>query len=127
MSLKRLVTTKREKLTTTEIKIKKIREDMEQRKQAITEYCNKFQEKRGAVCEKLTSIHTEIKQLKAGIQQLNGKVGREKAKAQEIYLNLRVGLEKYHENLAKMVDSCTSARESKIMELETLLSASFRS
>ncbi|KAL8177409.1 UNVERIFIED_CONTAM: hypothetical protein K2H54_004065 [Gekko kuhli] len=38
MSLKRLVTTKREKLTTTEIKIKKIREDTEQRKQAITEY-----------------------------------------------------------------------------------------
>nr|XP_056713966.1 kinetochore protein Nuf2-like [Euleptes europaea] len=127
MSLKRLVTTKREKLTTTEIKIKKIREDTEQRKQAITEYCNKFQEKRGAVCEKLTSVHTEIKQLKAAIQQLNDNIAREKSKAQEIYLNMRVGLEKYHENLAKIVDSYISAREGKILELETLLSTSFRS
>ncbi|XP_015274384.1 PREDICTED: kinetochore protein Nuf2 [Gekko japonicus] len=120
MSLKRLVTTKREKLTTTEIKTKKIREDTEQRKQAIIEYCNKFQEKRGAVCEKLTSVHTEIKQLKAAIQQLHDNVGREQSKVQEIYLNVRVGLEKYHENLAKIVDSHTSAREGKILELETL-------
>ncbi|XP_060088563.1 kinetochore protein Nuf2 [Heteronotia binoei] len=125
MSLKRLVTTKREKLTVTDIKIKKIREDMEQRKQAITEYCNQFQEKRGAVCEKLTSIHTEIKQHKAAIQQLNDSLEKEKSKAQEIYLNVRVGLEKYHENLAKIVDSCTSAREGKILELEAL-TTSFR-
>ncbi|KAL8177408.1 UNVERIFIED_CONTAM: hypothetical protein K2H54_004054 [Gekko kuhli] len=79
-----------------------------------------FQEKRGAVCEKLTSVHTEIKQLKAAIQQLHDNVGREKSKAQEIYLNVRAGLEKYHENLAKVVDSYTSAREGKILELETL-------
>ncbi|XP_048354814.1 kinetochore protein Nuf2 [Sphaerodactylus townsendi] len=123
MSLKRLVTTKREKLTITEIKIEKVREDTEQRKQAITEYCNKFQKKRGAVCEKLTSSHTEIKQLKAAIQQQYDQVALEKSKAQEIYLNMRAGLEKYHENLANIVDRYTSARESKILELQTLLSS----
>lgn len=38
MSLKRLVTVKWEKLAATEIRFKKIYEDTEQRKQAITEY-----------------------------------------------------------------------------------------
>ncbi|XP_062989347.1 kinetochore protein Nuf2 [Elgaria multicarinata webbii] len=120
MSLKRLVTVKREKLATTEFKYKKIHEDIEQRKQAITEYCDKFQEKRGAVCEKLTATHTENKRLKNAIQQLNDNVGKEKLKAQEIYLSLRVGLEKYHENLARIVDSYTSGREDKIAELARL-------
>ncbi|XP_066481603.1 kinetochore protein Nuf2 [Tiliqua scincoides] len=120
MSLKRLVTAKREKLATTEIKIKKIRGDTEQRKQAITEYCDKLQQKRGTVCEKLTTTRTEIKQLKHAIQQLNDNAEKKKSKAQEIYLSLRVGLEKYHENLAKMVDSYTSAREDKIAELKRL-------
>ncbi|XP_061440477.1 kinetochore protein Nuf2 [Rhineura floridana] len=120
MTLKRLVTVKTEKLATTEFKIQKIHEDTEQRKQAITEYCNKFQEKRGAVCEKLTATHAEIKQLKGAIQQLNDNVEKEKLKAQEIYFSLRVGLEKYHENLASIVDSYTSAREYKIAELAKL-------
>ncbi|KAJ6653879.1 hypothetical protein lerEdw1_008627 [Lerista edwardsae] len=117
MSLKRLVTAKREKIATTEIKIKKIREDTEQRKQAITEYCNTLQQKRGTVFENLTATRTEIKQLKHAIQQLTDGVEKKKSKAQEISLSLRVGLEKYHENLAKMVDTYTSAREDKIAEL----------
>ncbi|XP_063156248.1 kinetochore protein Nuf2 [Candoia aspera] len=117
MSLKRLVTVKREKLAAVEIKLKKIREDTELQKQSITKYCNKFQEKRGVVCEKLTATHTEIKWLKGAIQQLNDNVGKEKVKAQEIYLSLRSGLEKYHENLARIVDSYTSSREDKIAQL----------
>uniref|UniRef100_A0ABM5G9Q0 Kinetochore protein Nuf2-like n=1 Tax=Pogona vitticeps TaxID=103695 RepID=A0ABM5G9Q0_9SAUR len=120
MSLKRLVIVKREKLATTEIRLKKIREDIEQRKQAITECCNKFQEKRETVCEKLKTTHAEIMQLKSAIQQFNDNIGKEKSKAQEIYLSLRVGLEKYHENLARIVDSYTSARENKISELARL-------
>lgn len=43
---------------------------------------------------------------------------------QEIYLNMRVGLEKYHENIAKIVDGYRSAREGKILELETLITSS---
>ncbi|KAH0618202.1 hypothetical protein JD844_017208 [Phrynosoma platyrhinos] len=120
MSLKRMVTVKREKLTTIEIKLKKICDDTEQRKQAITEYCNKFQEKRGVVCEKLTRTHEEIMWLKGAIQQLNDNVEKEKSKAQEIYLSLRTGLEKYHENLARIVDTYTSAREDKTSELSRL-------
>lgn len=38
MSLKRLVMTKREKIGSAEIKIKKMHQDVEQRRQAITEY-----------------------------------------------------------------------------------------
>ncbi|KAF7241398.1 Kinetochore protein Nuf2 [Varanus komodoensis] len=120
MSLKRLVKVKQEKLAATELKIKKICEDMEQRKRAITEYCNTFQEKRGVVCEKLTETHTEIRRLKDCIQQLTDSIAKEKSKAQEIYLSLRGGLEKYHGNLAKIVDSCTSARETKTAELTKL-------
>ncbi|XP_058034161.1 kinetochore protein Nuf2 isoform X1 [Ahaetulla prasina] len=80
MSLKRLVTVKREKLAALEIKLKKIYENTELQKQAITECCNKFQEKRGAVCEKLTATDTEIMQLKGAIQQLSDNVEKEKVK-----------------------------------------------
>uniref|UniRef100_A0A8C6VM39 NUF2 component of NDC80 kinetochore complex n=1 Tax=Naja naja TaxID=35670 RepID=A0A8C6VM39_NAJNA len=117
MSLKRLVTVKREKLAAVEIKLKKIYENTEVQKQAITECCNKFQEKRGAVCEKLTATDTEIMQLKGAIQQLSDSIGKEKVKEKEIYLSLRVGLEKYHENLARTMNSYISSREDKIDQL----------
>ncbi|XP_053105387.1 kinetochore protein Nuf2 isoform X2 [Hemicordylus capensis] len=86
MSLKRLITAKRNKLSIAEIKMKKIHEDTEQRKQAITEYCSQFQEKRGAVCEKLTATCAEIKQFKSAIQQLNDNVAEKKSKSQVVLL-----------------------------------------
>ncbi|XP_033007244.1 kinetochore protein Nuf2 [Lacerta agilis] len=121
ITLRRQVTVKRERLTTAEIKLKKTCEDIEQRKQAITQYCSKFQEKRGAVYEKLTATHAEIKQLKSAIQQLNSNAEKEKLKAQEICLSLRVGLDKYHEHLASIVEKTASGREEKIAELTKLL------
>ncbi|XP_032082850.1 kinetochore protein Nuf2 [Thamnophis elegans] len=120
MSLKRIVTVKHEKLAAVEIKLKNIYENAELQKQAITECCNKFQEKRGAVCEKLTATDTEIMQLKGAIQQLSDNVEKEKVKEKEIYLSLRIGLEKYHENLAKTVNSYISSREDKIAQLTGL-------
>uniref|UniRef100_A0A674IUN1 Kinetochore protein Nuf2 N-terminal domain-containing protein n=1 Tax=Terrapene triunguis TaxID=2587831 RepID=A0A674IUN1_9SAUR len=113
MSLKRLVNAKREKLSTAEIRIKKKHEDVEQYKRTVFEYCNRVQEKRGAVYEKVTAIHKEIQQVRLKVQQLNENTEKEKMKAQEIYLNLRAGLEKYHEALAKIAESYAASRDEK--------------
>lgn len=119
-SLKRLVTVKQEQLGTAEMRSQKMREDIELRKQAITECCDKFQKRRETVCEKLKTTQAEIIQLKGALQQFDDNSAKEKSKAQEIYLSLRVGLEKYHENLARIVDCYTTAREKKISELARL-------
>ncbi|XP_019357426.1 PREDICTED: kinetochore protein Nuf2 [Gavialis gangeticus] len=118
MSLKRLVTAKHEKLSTTGIRIKKKHEDVEQYKRTVFEHCNRVQEKRGAVYEKVTAIHKEIKQIRSKVQQLNENTENEKMKAQEIYLNLRAGLEKYHESLAKIAENYATSRDAKIAELK---------
>ncbi|XP_062437393.1 kinetochore protein Nuf2 [Rhea pennata] len=118
MSLKRLVTAKQEKLSTTEIRIKKKREDVEQYKHTIFEYCNRVQEKRGAVYEKVTAIHKEIQQTRFKIQQLNENAEKEEMKAKEIYLNLKAGLEKRHDSLIKTAKSYAASREDKIAELK---------
>uniref|UniRef100_A0A8D0HHS0 Kinetochore protein NUF2 n=1 Tax=Sphenodon punctatus TaxID=8508 RepID=A0A8D0HHS0_SPHPU len=99
MALRRLVTAK----------LKKKHEDVEQHKHMVFEYCNRVQEKRGAVYAKMTAIHEEIQQVKSRIQQLYDSKEKEQAKAEEIYLSMRTGLEKYHEALAKIVDSHTPA------------------
>uniref|UniRef100_A0A8C8R7X5 Kinetochore protein NUF2 n=1 Tax=Pelusios castaneus TaxID=367368 RepID=A0A8C8R7X5_9SAUR len=121
MSLKRLVTAKHEKLSTTEIRIKKKHEDVEQYKRTVFEYCNKVQEKRGAVYEKVTAIHKKTQQVRFKVQQLNENNEKEKMKAQEIYLNLRAGLEKYHEALAKIAESYATSRDEKTAELKRRL------
>uniref|UniRef100_A0A8C6ZF30 NUF2 component of NDC80 kinetochore complex n=1 Tax=Nothoprocta perdicaria TaxID=30464 RepID=A0A8C6ZF30_NOTPE len=118
MSLKRLVTAKQEKLSTTEIRIKKKREDVEQYKHTIFEYCNRVQEKRGAVYEKVTAIHKEIQQIRFKIEQLNENAEKEEMDVKEIYLNLKASLEKCHDSLIKKVNSYAAAREDKIAELK---------
>ncbi|XP_060630309.1 kinetochore protein Nuf2 [Anolis sagrei] len=120
MSLKRMVTLKREKVNTLKIKLNRIREDTEQRKQAITEDCSKLQEKRSAVWEKMSRTQAEIMCFKAATQELNDNAEKEKIKAQEIYARLRSGLGKYHENLLTVVDTYMSAREDKISELSKM-------
>lgn len=44
--------------------------------------CNKVQEKRGAVYERVTTINQEIQKIKFGIQQLKDAAEREKLKSQ---------------------------------------------
>jgi hypothetical protein len=44
--------------------------------------CNKVQEKRGAVFERVTTINQEIQKIKFGIQQLKDATEREKLKSQ---------------------------------------------
>lgn len=44
--------------------------------------CNKVQDKRGAVCEQVTTITLEIQKIKSGTQQLKDSAKREKLKSQ---------------------------------------------
>ncbi|KFZ66486.1 Kinetochore protein Nuf2, partial [Podiceps cristatus] len=118
MSLKRLVTAKHEKLSTAEIRIKKKREDVEQYKHTVFEYCNRVQEKRGAVYDKVTAIQKEIQQTKFKIQQLNENAEKEEMKAKELCLNLKAGLEKCHDSVIKTAKSYAASREEKIAELK---------
>ncbi|XP_074859076.1 kinetochore protein Nuf2 [Carettochelys insculpta] len=118
MSLKRVVRAKREKLSTTEIRINKKIEEVDQYKHTVFDYCNRIQEKRRAVYEKVAAMHKEIQQVRFKVQQRKENIEKEKMKAQEIYLNLRAGLEKYHEGLAKVAESYAAARDEKTAELK---------
>lgn len=62
-SFKRLMIVKKEKLATAQFKINKKHEDVKQYKRSVIEDCNKVQEKRGAVCERVTTINQEIQKL----------------------------------------------------------------
>ncbi|XP_059136852.1 kinetochore protein Nuf2 [Peromyscus eremicus] len=117
-SLKRLVTVKKEKLATTRFKINKKQEDVKQYKRTVIEDCNKVQEKRDAVCEQVTTINQEIQKIKSGIQQLKDAEKREKLKSQEIFVNLKSALEKYHESIEKTTEECCTRTEEKTAELK---------
>ncbi|KAK2543258.1 kinetochore protein Nuf2 [Columba livia] len=121
MSLKRLVTAKHEKLSTLEIRREKKREEVEQYKHTVFEYCDKLQEKRGAVCDKVTAIEKEKQHTRFKIQQLKENAEKEEMKAKEISRNLKAGLEKFHESLIKTAESYATSREEKIAELKGLL------
>ncbi|XP_027596473.1 kinetochore protein Nuf2 isoform X1 [Pipra filicauda] len=118
MSLKRLVTAKREALATIELKIQKKREDVEQHKCTVLEYCNKVQEKRGAVYDKVMAIHKEIQQTRYKIEELKDNAGKEAMKAKEIHLSLKAALEKCHESLIKTAKSFEASRKERIAELK---------
>ncbi|KAJ7400027.1 kinetochore protein Nuf2 [Pitangus sulphuratus] len=118
MSLKRLVTAKHEALSTVEIKIQKKREDVEQHKCTVLEYCNKVQEKRGAVYDKVMAIHKEIQQTRYKIEELKENAGKEAMKAKEIHQILKAALEKCHESLIKTAKSYEASREERIAELK---------
>uniref|UniRef100_A0A8C7BEC6 Kinetochore protein NUF2 n=1 Tax=Neovison vison TaxID=452646 RepID=A0A8C7BEC6_NEOVI len=116
-SFKRLMIVKKEKLATAQFKINKKHEDVKQYKRTVIEDCNKVQEKRGAVYERVTTINQEIQKIKFGIQQLKDATERERLKSQEIFLSLKAALEKYHEGIEKATEDCGAQLEQKTAEL----------
>uniref|UniRef100_A0A2K6CI94 Kinetochore protein NUF2 n=1 Tax=Macaca nemestrina TaxID=9545 RepID=A0A2K6CI94_MACNE len=117
-SFKRLMIVKKEKLATAQFKINKKHEDVKQYKRTVIEDCNKVQEKRGAVCERVTTINQEIQKIKLGIQQLKDAAEREKLKSQEIFLNLKTALEKYHDGIEKAAEDSYAKIDEKTAELK---------
>ncbi|EPQ16602.1 Kinetochore protein Nuf2 [Myotis brandtii] len=116
-SLRRLMNVKKEKLATAQFKINKKHEDVKQYKRTVIEDCNKVQEKRGAVYERITTINQEIQKVKFAIQQLKDTTEREKLKSQEIFLTLKGALEKYHEGIGKAAEEGCAELEGKAAEL----------
>uniref|UniRef100_A0A2K5KMJ1 Kinetochore protein NUF2 n=1 Tax=Cercocebus atys TaxID=9531 RepID=A0A2K5KMJ1_CERAT len=117
-SFKRLMIVKKEKLATAQFKINKKHEDVKQYKRTVIEDCNKVQEKRGAVYERVTTINQEIQKIKLGIQQLKDAAEREKLKSQEIFLNLKTALEKYHDGIEKAAEDSYAKIDEKTAELK---------
>lgn len=117
-SFKRLMIVKKEKLATAQFRINKKHEDVKQYKRTVIEDCNKVQEKRGAVYERVTTINQEIQKIKFGIQQLKDAAEREKLKSQEIFLSLKAALEKYHEGIEKATEDCCAKIDEKTAELK---------
>uniref|UniRef100_A0A2R8M9H0 Kinetochore protein NUF2 n=1 Tax=Callithrix jacchus TaxID=9483 RepID=A0A2R8M9H0_CALJA len=117
-SFKRLMIVKKEKLATVQFKINKKHEDVKQYKRTVIEDCNKVQEKRGAVCKQVTTINQEIQKYKFEIQQLKDATEREKLKFQEIFLNLKTALEKYHEGIEKATEDSYAKIDEKTAELK---------
>ncbi|XP_004589188.1 kinetochore protein Nuf2 [Ochotona princeps] len=117
-SFKRLMIVKKEKLATAQFKINQKHEDVKQYKRSVIEDCNKVQEKRGAVCERVTTINQEIQKIKSAIQQLKYATERETQKSQEIFLNLKTALEKYHEGIEKATEECYDRIDEKTAQLK---------
>ncbi|KAF6293375.1 NUF2 component of NDC80 kinetochore complex [Rhinolophus ferrumequinum] len=117
-SLRRLTSVKKDRLATTQFRMNKKHEDAEQYKRTMLEDCNKVQEKRGAVYERITTINQEIQKVKFAIQQLKDTTEREKLKSQEIFLNLKGALEKYHEGIEKATEEGSAELEGKMGELK---------
>lgn len=117
-SLIRMTTVKKEKLATARFKINKKQEDVKHYKQAMIEDCNKVQEKRDAVCEQVTTVNQEIHKIKSAIQQLRDTKKREILKSQEIFVNLKSALEKYHEGIEKVAEERSAKLEEKTAELK---------
>ncbi|KAM6218843.1 kinetochore protein Nuf2 [Rhynchocyon petersi] len=120
-SLKRLMIVKKEKLATVQFKINKKHEDVKQYKRTVIEDCNKVQEKRGAVYEQVITTNQEIQKIKFAIQQLKDTTEREKLKSQEIFLNLKTALEKYHEGIERTAGDSHAKIDEKTAELKRRL------
>ncbi|XP_040859128.1 kinetochore protein Nuf2 [Ochotona curzoniae] len=118
-SFKRLMIVKKEKLATAQFKINQKHEDVKQYKRSVIEDCNKVQEKRGAVCERVTIINQEIQKIKSAIQQLKDATERETQKSQEIFLNLKTAMEKYNEGIEKATEECQDRIDKKAAELKS--------
>ncbi|XP_066111188.1 kinetochore protein Nuf2 isoform X1 [Saccopteryx bilineata] len=116
-SLRRLLNVKKEKLATAQLRIHKQQEDLKQYKHAVIQDCNKVQEKRGAVFERITSISQDIQKIKFSIQQLRDTAERERLKSQEIFLTLKGALEKYHEGIEKATEEGRVDLVEKMAEL----------
>ncbi|XP_074140718.1 kinetochore protein Nuf2 [Sminthopsis crassicaudata] len=116
-SLKRLVIVEKEKLATTQLKINKKHEDVKQYKRLVLEECNKIQEKRGAICEQVTTINCDVQKIRREIQQLKDVTENEKVKFQEIFLTLKSAVEKYHEAMEKAAEEGKARISEKAAEL----------
>ncbi|KAM9102862.1 kinetochore protein Nuf2 [Sarcophilus harrisii] len=121
-SLKRLVIVEKEKLATTQLKINKKHEDVKQYKRLVLEECNKIQEKRGAICDQVTTINCDVQKIRHEIQQLKDVTENEKVKFQEIFLTLKSALEKYHEAMEKAAEEGKARLSEKDAELKIELS-----
>ncbi|KAM5294320.1 kinetochore protein Nuf2 isoform 2-T2 [Glossophaga mutica] len=121
-SLRRLMNAKKEKLATMQFRINKKLEDVKQYKRAVIEDCNKVQEKRGAVYERITTINQEIQKTRSAVQQLRDTTDREKLRSQEMFLALKGALEKYHEGVQKAAQEGCAELEEKSAELKRRLS-----
>ncbi|XP_055993759.1 kinetochore protein Nuf2 [Sorex fumeus] len=100
-ALRRLLVARKEKLATAQLRMTRKQEDAEEYKRTVLEDCGKVQEKRGAVCERVAAISQEAQRVRLSTQQLRDTAERERLKAREIFLNLKAGLEKYHEGLER--------------------------
>ncbi|XP_043823702.1 kinetochore protein Nuf2 [Dromiciops gliroides] len=116
-SLKRLVIVEKEKLATTQLKINKKHEDVKQYKRLVLEECNKLQEKRGAICEQVTAINSDVQKIRREMQQLKDVTENEKLKFQEIFLTLKSAVEKYHEAMEKAAEEGKARISEKAAEL----------
>lgn len=103
-SLRRLAAARRDRLAMVQFRMSKKHEDAEQHKRVVIEDCSKVQEKRGAVCERIATTSQETQQVRCAIQQLRATAEREKQKSQEIFLNLKGALEKYHDGIQKAAE-----------------------
>ncbi|XP_055986141.1 kinetochore protein Nuf2-like [Sorex fumeus] len=100
-TLRRQRAAKEEKLATAQLRAGTRRQDTERDKRALTEVCQRLQEKRGAVCKRMVAVTQEAQRVKLMTQQLRDTAEWEHLKAREISHNLKAGLEKYHEGLER--------------------------
>nr|KAF6413876.1 NUF2 component of NDC80 kinetochore complex [Molossus molossus] len=122
-SMRRLLNAKKEKLATVQFRINQKHEGVEQHKRAVIEDCNKVQEKRGAVYERITTINQEIQKVRFAIQQLKDTTERERRKSQEIFLSLKGALEKYQEGVGRAAEEGRAELQGKAAELKRRMSA----
>ncbi|XP_039695748.1 kinetochore protein Nuf2 [Pteropus medius] len=118
-SLRRLAGARKDRLATAQFRMSRKHEDAERHKRVVIEDCNKVQEKRGAICERIAAASQEIQQVRFAIQQLKDATEREKQKSQEIFLNLKGALEKYHDGIQKAAEEGRATLGAKTAALRT--------
>ncbi|MEE6513771.1 hypothetical protein FKM82_021580 [Ascaphus truei] len=120
--LKRTVYLKKEKLAKLEIKNTKQQEDFEKQKQEILDVCSHTQEKRQAVHGRLVQVTKEIHQKRTERDQLRAIMASDEKKYQEVVVDIKSALEKYHETLTKASAHSAAQRREKIAGLNHRLS-----
>ncbi|XP_029474504.1 kinetochore protein Nuf2 [Rhinatrema bivittatum] len=114
---KRNINQRKEKMVKLDTKLKQKCEENEQRCQEMNEVCSRIQEKREAVIGQMDQVQKEIKKIQSESKNLIEITEKEKMKSQDIIMNLKSGLDKYHENLMKAEEQSVLRRKEKISEL----------
>uniref|UniRef100_A0A8C5PVF8 NUF2 component of NDC80 kinetochore complex n=1 Tax=Leptobrachium leishanense TaxID=445787 RepID=A0A8C5PVF8_9ANUR len=120
--LKRAILLKKEKLAKFDIKHKKKEEDFGQQKGEVLEICSHIQEKRQAVHGRVALLLQEIQQISSHKDQILQMAEEEKQQYQEVLVNFKAALEKYHDGLQKAFDSSAEIKREKTAELERRMS-----